>query len=364
MTTTTKKRVLILTSTNGHRSIAKAVQEHLSIHFSVTTEEYVLNEVQNIYKLFYHLLPSFFYVLFRLAENKKMFQIFSALAITKHKEPIFHLLKRQKPDIVINTFGFFVPLCDLFSIETGIPYINIVPDPFTFNRNILSKHAKTNLLYNASNTLLDNTREEQCCNIFSIGWFTRKEFFRKISLEVVRKKLQLPLEGRYVLLSGGSDGSLISLLALFSIISTRLPYQILVACGSNTTLLRVIKVISLFYKQTLIGIPYTNSMHEYIHASDLVIGKAGPNLLFECIASEKPLVAFTHISGQEDGNIQYMKNANIGYIKENFFSLRRFLIQAFNHPQLLLSCKENILHEKKYIIDKSSKLPNIVKKFL
>jgi len=45
--------------------------------------------------------------------------------------------------------------------------------------------------------------------------------------------------------------------------------------------------------------------------SDLVAGKAGPNILFEAVAAGKPFLTLTHVHGHESGNLEIIKESDV-----------------------------------------------------
>ena len=69
--------------------------------------------------------------------------------------------------------------------------------------------------------------------------------------------------------------------------------------------------------------------------ADLIIGKAGPNLIFESVASQKPFLAISHIPGQEDGNLDIIKDYKLGYVEENPFKAAKLLRSVINDPSNL-----------------------------
>ena len=68
-------------------------------------------------------------------------------------------------------------------------------------------------------------------------------------------------------------------------------------------------------------------------ASDIVFGKAGPNFLFDVVARKKPMVAITHIGGQEDGNIEIIKKKGLGWVKEKPGQAADFLLEYLEDPK-------------------------------
>ena len=87
---------------------------------------------------------------------------------------------------------------------------------------------------------------------------------------------------------------------------------------------------------------FTDEMDKYIGASDVVVGKAGPNLIFEAVAMEKPFIAITHISGQEDGNLELIEKYGIGWVAEDLGRLAPLLKQVIKDPGFIEDKKEKV----------------------
>jgi UDP-N-acetylglucosamine:LPS N-acetylglucosamine transferase len=78
---------------------------------------------------------------------------------------------------------------------------------------------------------------------------------------------------------------------------------------------------------------WIENMAEVLSACDIVFGKAGPNFLFDAVATQKPFVAITHIGGQEDGNIDIIKKKKLGWIKEKNGEISDFLFEYLENPK-------------------------------
>ena len=68
--------------------------------------------------------------------------------------------------------------------------------------------------------------------------------------------------------------------------------------------------------------------------ADLIIGKAGPNTIFETVAAKKPFIAITHIAGQEDCNLDLIKEYQLGFVEENAIKVVEALARCVEetHP--------------------------------
>jgi UDP-N-acetylglucosamine:LPS N-acetylglucosamine transferase len=80
-----------------------------------------------------------------------------------------------------------------------------------------------------------------------------------------------------------------------------------------------------------------------MQAADIIVGKAGPNTLFESVATYKPFLAITHISGQEDGNLDIIREKKLGWVEENPLKASRKLHELINNLPLLTSLQPDIL---------------------
>jgi UDP-N-acetylglucosamine:LPS N-acetylglucosamine transferase len=112
-----------------------------------------------------------------------------------------------------------------------------------------------------------------------------------------------------------------------------------------------IKILKRLKKNELIQIKHLGwieNMGEVLSASDIVFGKAGPNFLFDVVASQKPFVAMTHIGGQEDGNIDLIRKKKLGWIKEKNGEITDFLYEYLERPKWFeKKYQENIKKEAK-----------------
>ena len=92
--------------------------------------------------------------------------------------------------------------------------------------------------------------------------------------------------------------------------------QVIVVCGMNKQLLGKLMKLAEERPKLFHLYPYVNNMRELLGASDVVVGKAGPNLLFESIFMEKPFLATGCLPGQEEGNLEFIKRENLGWVVE------------------------------------------------
>ncbi|HSW89610.1 MAG TPA: glycosyltransferase [Patescibacteria group bacterium] len=331
------KKILILTSTNGHQSMAVAIQEQLSSKYEVVIETYINSNLERIYTPFYLFFPQLFKLLFTLGKSKFIFDIFEKRNTASLSPIISGYIEKHRPDLVINTFGFFSATCGMLCLQKKIPSLNVIADPFTPQPSFISPKMSYTALFDESTVSLAQEQKVGLNQIFISGWFTRQKFFEKYDQKKMREELHLRTEALTLLVTGGAEGTFYILKVLFALLFVKKKYQIIFACGHNKLMYFFLRLVSKIVPKEMHihPIKFTIDMDKYMKASDLVIGKCGPNLLFESVAVNKPFLAITHISGQEDGNLFFLVKAQLGIVEENPLKLGKLLRSILDHPQSL-----------------------------
>jgi 1,2-diacylglycerol 3-beta-galactosyltransferase len=128
----------------------------------------------------------------------------------------------------------------------------------------------------------------------------------------LRRKLQLDPDLPVILLVGGGDGTGGLAMSVQAIVEAKLPVQLLVVTGRNKSL-----YIQLSEKCKGLSLPimlleFVKNMPELMHASDIIVTKAGPSTICEAIACHLPIVLSGYVPGQEAGNVKYVVDNGIG----------------------------------------------------
>lgn len=149
-----------------------------------------------------------------------------------------------------------------------------------------------------------------------VGWPVRAQFFqaarasRQTRIEQLAR-LSLDPSRLTVFLQGGGEGTARVHRALDTILSSGLTgqLQIILAIGTNTALRERYS-----HLQNVAILPYTRDIAPFMAAADLIMGKAGPNMLMEAAALGKPFLATTYIPGQEQANLAFIRRHNLGWV--------------------------------------------------
>ncbi len=346
--------VAIFTSTEGHLSLAEASQEIFD-QAGYTTA--VFQEVDGLFPLYiflYQFFPGVSGFFFRMTHRKNLREKVKAFCQKRHDAKLRAFFDLHKPALIINTYFMYNPTLEELSAEYNVPLINILPDPKTLHPLLVSPLAAMNLAFDENEVKqVHKEFSGEKVNVEAVGWLTRNRFSAEYDQTQVRQDLGLDPDTFTLLLAAGSDGTNHILKNLPSLLKVSKPLQIVVACGWNQTLLTSVKalqhVFSRQYPQhTLSAIAFTPNLHQYVQAADLVVGKAGPNSLFETTACLKPFFAITHISGQEDGNLDLIKEYQLGFVEENPKRAAKLLHSLIEDPSQLKKLQPSIVRLADY----------------
>ncbi len=350
------KTIGIFTSDHGHGSISQAITEKIIQHtknkYKIKT--FVYDEPFNLlYDYMYKLAPGLFGLPFNMTsklmeKNDTTKQAIELWFTLNNENKIREFIEKNDIDLAISAYLGCNPVLEKIQEEKGIPLINFVADPKTVHPLSISEKAKINFVFD--DFIIEKHKKK---NMIKSGWFVRSKFEEEYQKNEIRKKLNIN-DDLTILVSSGSEGSSTILKILPSIINCSKKVNFIIACGKNKFLYNnVVGIKSSLDKLSsseakIIPVAYTKDMHLYMQAADLVIGKAGPNTLFESVACETPFFAITHIHGQEDGNLEVINEYKLGIAEENAKKANQKLQKLINNPKKLKLFSKSIKKLKKY----------------
>lgn len=332
-------KIAIFTSAEGHLSIAQAIESSLEKHHSVSVF-FDRNSFYNVYTPIYQLIPSAYQIPYKLTQQPGTKNIIQEMFKLHYGNKITAFYDEQQPDLTISTYFMFNPTLSDFNAEKKKPFINIISDPRTIHPLIVAEKATYNLSFDQSSNELCQSYCKDQSNCIPSGWFVKPDFEKKYNQADVRRQLGLDPSLFTLLISSGSEGTTMVMKLLPFLVQLDKPIQVVIACGSNKTLLKSVNGFTSILKKirantSIVALSFVTNMHQYMQAADLVVGKAGPNSLFESVATETPFFAITHIAGQEDGNLDIIKEHNLGYVEENPFKAQTILSSILDNPDQL-----------------------------
>jgi 1,2-diacylglycerol 3-beta-galactosyltransferase len=128
--------------------------------------------------------------------------------------------------------------------------------------------------------------------------------------QALRADLGWPQDRPVVLLMGGGDGMgpLESIAMTFA--AAKLPITLAIVTGRNARLKTRLETRSWPMPVFIYG--FVREMPDMMRAADILVTKAGPGTICEALIAGLPIVLYTRLPGQEDGNIHYITDHGAG----------------------------------------------------
>lgn len=350
-----KKKILVLTDNLpwGHRSIARAIfgalkekekEGKVIVKYAEVKAE--LGMSNDIYTFMYRFFPKSNKMAAWLSEDKRLRGIIhrmSELNLPRLKKEVLGF----KPDLVISCYWYHSHSLQWWrkNENANFKLWSVIADPWTITPATVVPEVDLTLVY-------DEVGEKESKKyglkdeIMKSGWWVRGEMYQKYDRKKARQKLGINDDRPIIFIGGGSLGtsSLTRLLPVLMMIKTKCAF--IFNTGTDKLLHSTVEEYMKLLKRMKLGdeiivknLGWIDNMAEVLAASDIVFGKAGPNFMFDVVASQKPMVAITHIGGQEDGNVEIIKKKGLGWVKEKQGEAAAFVLEYLKKPKY---------YEKKY----------------
>lgn len=404
-----KPTIAIFSTTEGHLSLAQAAAGQLEDHYNVkllVIRESLLDFYLPIYQYFPQGMSAPFEMMKSLSRQKKARELIEQFCHYRYEERLEKFLAEVKPVAVLSSYFLFNPTLERYQRLTGVPLFNLIADPHTIHPLIISQKARANIVF-------DNQARKTVkgywpmAKVKTAGWLVRPTFEKKFLelnkklsdndsvLASVAKSLsyrqikapdskiltkQLSDQKRaarralgydeslpHFLITSGSEGTTLIAKLLPALVMINRPAHFIIACGGNTRLVKMVKTFAdLLGKRRsalkLTPLSFVDNLEDYMLSSDLIIGKAGPNTIFEAAATLRPFMAITHISGQETGNLDLIRHYKIGLVEENPLKAQKLLSRFLENPSLLQKFSPHLWRLAKYNSGAGKILEQLLKK--
>jgi UDP-N-acetylglucosamine:LPS N-acetylglucosamine transferase len=360
-----KRKILVLTDDMpwGHRSIAKAIFKYLKENESKNDYEVELAEIKaetvfisDLYTFAYRYMPQSNRMMHRISGTKIAKDILREVSIL-NLENLRGKIEEINPDLIISTYFLHSHSLSRWRKKENKKFKlwAIIPDPWTINPISFIKEADLNIVYDEISLKEGQKWGLEKEKMLVTGWWTRSEMYQSFNREKARKDLGFNDDRPVIFVGGGSLGTNSLPKLLPTILTLKQKTGFIINTGTDKLAFNLIeqfiKILKRLKKNELIQIKHLGwieNMGEVLSASDIVFGKAGPNFLFDVVASQKPFVAMTHIGGQEDGNIDLIRKKKLGWIKEKNGEIADFLYEYLEKPKWFeKKYQENIRKEAK-----------------
>jgi 1,2-diacylglycerol 3-beta-galactosyltransferase len=305
----------------GHRSAAEAIIEaiHLKYGNQLSTKmvdiikQYgppLINKLPELYPQMVR-VPSAWGLGYRLSDGHRRARLITASAWPYVRRSIRSLIDQNPSDLIVSVHPLATaPVLRALGRDRS-PFITVVTDLVT--THALWYHRRTDLCIVPTEAarlrgLQNGLKPEQ---LVTIGLPVADRFRQSFaSSEVLRAQYGWPLDRKLVLLVGGGEGMGPLEKTTRAIADANLPVALAVITGRNHSIKIHLEAQKWPIPVFIYG--FVHEMPDFMRSADILVTKAGPGTISEALIAGLPMVLYSRLPGQEDGNVTYVVSEGAG----------------------------------------------------
>jgi len=316
------KRVLFLISDTGggHRSAAQAIVEALHLEYPGVFDAQVLDFLRSYYPSPLRYAPEIYPPMskfptwgltYHALNGRGRAAIANDLSYPYLRRSMHRLLNENPADLIVSVHPLANKTLPRAMRRHPRPFITVVTDMVSTHAFWFDRHADLIVVPT------DLARERAAHfgipvgNIRVLGLPVADQFCQpQPDLTAWRDEMDWPSTRPVALLVGGGDGMGPLKRVAKAINEAELPLSLVVVCGRNDELKADLEAVDWKIPARVVG--FTRDMPKFMAASDILITKAGPGTISEGFISGLPLILYSRIAGQEEGNVDFVVDAGAG----------------------------------------------------
>lgn len=336
------KKIAIITNRagGGHISLTKGMIDAIRTYITDGVEVQAFDPTPEIFSLAYAILTSWklqflWGILWKWCDNMFVARLIQRINYRTFGHTLKKFISEFQPDLIISNspFATYELLLAKKELKAQFKTAIHVADPYT-PHTFWFTNPEVDLLLSPTPEVSQKALAFGFHPdiIKTVGWLTRKEFLSDTHDTSLKKLLGFN-EDDIVLFLGGSgfgDDKTIDICKEFVKDGLHKKMKCIVNTGFNTISLGTIVSIAQKNRDSFVILPYLSNLKNVLAISDLIIGKAGPNFLFECIQLKKPFLAIGCVPGQEEGNLAFIQKSGIGWVERDPRKVGRLIAEIFS----------------------------------
>ena len=159
----------------------------------------------------------------------------------------------------------------------------------------------------------------------------------------LREKLGWPQDKTTLLLVGGGEGMGPLARTAYAIEASGLDVSLAIIAGRNNKLKAELESHNWSIPAFIYG--FTREMPDFMRAADVLVSKAGPGTIAEALNADLPIILYSKLPGQEDGNVTFVTGVGAGVwaptAEDVVATLRKWTSQPEEYQKAVEACRQS-----------------------
>jgi 1,2-diacylglycerol 3-beta-galactosyltransferase len=328
----------------GHRSATEAIIEALQLEFDdrITTQmvdiflDIAPRPISYLPKWYPYMvrLPEVWGIGYRISNGSRRARLIIESAYPYVRRSLHKVINQYPSNMIVSVH----PLANnpfLHALgKHHPPFITVVTDLVTthalwYHKGVDLCLVPTEAAYQRA--LLSGLKTEQ---VKVVGLPVADRFCQPIGdKKALRQKLGWPQDRPVVLLVGGGEGMGPLEKTALAIAEANLPITLVIIAGRNADLKE--RLEARLWPMTTLIYGFVHEMPDFMRAVDILVTKAGPSTISEALNAGLPMILYSRLPGQEDGNVDYVISEGVGVWAPKTSYIVSALRAWITHPKQL-----------------------------
>lgn len=259
--------------------------------------------------------PKLYGRVFHLSNQAQRVNAVKTVATPLVLNGLMRLITTVQPDVIVSIHPMLnhVTIQALQALKLRIPFITVVTDLVSIHYSWFAPGADAYIVPTEHAKQIYLKRGLDPKRVHMLGMPIDPKFTLPVeSKEALQRKFGLEPGVPVVLLVGGGEGSGGLRSSVQAISQARLPVQLLIITGRNKRLYMHLQRIRSTLRVPAKIFGFVNNMPEMMRAADVIVTKAGPGTICEALACNLPIILSGYVPGQEEGNVTFVTEHNVG----------------------------------------------------
>jgi 1,2-diacylglycerol 3-beta-galactosyltransferase len=337
----------------GHRSAAEAIIEavHLGYKNRVTTE--MVDFFKDYAPLPFNKMPDWYpYMVkaprlwsasFHATDGRAQARVITTTMWPLARQAAKALVRSHPADLIVTVH----PFANTFALKAlgkgHPPFITVVTDMVTTHALWYDKRADLILVptENARQRALKYNMPPEKVRV--VGLPVADHYCKPLGRKsILRKKLDWIPDKPIVLIVGGGEGMGPLAKTAHEIDASGLDLGLVIVCGRNQRLKANLEAEKWENPVYIYG--FTHEMPDFMRASDFIVTKAGPGTIAEALNAQLPIILYSKLPGQEDGNVTFVEEEGAGVWaptpQEVVRALTRWISRPEERKKVIENCRQ------------------------